>query len=135
MQCRSFYAPVIGAPSPSTPARSASACPRRPVLSRMPRSRRLEHGAEFLSGRAAIERHREPLLVIDALPLTQLGRGSLEVLEALAAPELLLVDPVAAFHLAVLFRTPRADVAMPDPAALYREDEGERELRAVIGLD
>src|SRR5437867_485849 len=101
----------------------------------MPRSRRFEHGAEFLSGREAIERHREPLLVIDALPLTQLGRGSLEVLEGLAAPELLLVDPVAAFHLAVLFRTPRADVAMLDPAALYREDEGERELRAVIGLD
>ena len=77
--------------------------------------------SEFFGWCAPMERQGEAFVVVPGFPVLNGGRGCLEVRETLSAPELLLVDPVAAFHLAVLFRTPRADVAMPDPAALYRE--------------
>src|SRR5882724_1525555 len=51
------------------------------------------------------------------------------------APELLVVDAVAALDLAVLLRTARADVAVANPGALDRQDEGERELGAVVSLN
>jgi hypothetical protein len=51
------------------------------------------------------------------------------------APELLVVDPVAALHLAVLLGAARLDVPVPDAPALDREDEAERELGTAIGLD
>jgi hypothetical protein len=58
--------------------------------------------------------------------------GGIEILEAPAAPELFLVDSVATFELAVLLRAPRLDVPMPDAQRLHGQDEGERELLAVV---
>ena len=42
---------------------------------------------------------------------------------------------MAALDLAVLLRTARADVAVANTGALDRQDEGERELGAVVGLN
>src|SRR5262245_53623530 len=41
---------------------------------------------------------------------------------------------MAALHLAVLIGAPRLEVPMPDAAPLDGEEEGEGELRAVVGL-
>src|SRR5262245_16224627 len=108
---------------------------RRRVVRHMARSRGRQHSREFLSGCAPVECHGEPVLVVDALPRTQRYRRSLECLEALTTPELVVVNAVTAFDLAVLFRAARPDVAMADAAALPREDEREWKLGAVIGLD
>jgi len=102
---------------------------------RTARSRGPEYRRELLGWRAAVERHRESVFVVDALPPTQLRGGVLERIEVTTAPEFVVVNAVAAFHLSVLFRAARPDVTMADAAPLYGEDKGERKLRAVVGLD
>src|SRR5215475_6672000 len=67
-------------------------------------------------------------------PGSQPAGGRVEVVEAPAAPELLLIDSVAAFDLAVLLRTSRLDVAMADPQRLHGERKGKRELLPVVAL-
>src|SRR5262249_6623655 len=60
--------------------------------------------------------------------------GLLEALELVAAPELLVVDSVTPFDLAVLLRPARPDVAMADPRRFHRERELEGELPAAVAL-
>src|SRR5262245_32197288 len=79
-----------------------------------------------------MERHREPHLVVLALPTRQRDRGGFEADERVPAPELLGVHAMAALHLAVLIGAPRLDIPMPDAAPLDGEEEGEGELRAVV---
>ena len=98
------------------------------------RGERRPDARELLGGRAPLEREGEAFVVIPSLPRPK-GRGRLvEVHKAMASPELFLVDAMAAFHLAVLLRTPRPDEAMPDPRGLDREHEVEWELPAVVAL-
>jgi hypothetical protein len=61
--------------------------------------------------------------------------GNLEVLAGIAAPELFLVDAMAAFDLAVLLRTLRADVAHPHAQLLAGQVDDERELGPVVDLE
>src|SRR5215510_5754633 len=91
-------------------------------------------GRQLLEGRSAVQGHREPHLVVYALPAVQRGSGSLERLEGVPAPELFGVDSVAAFDLAVLVGPTRLDVAVPDSPALDGEEERERKLLPVVGL-
>src|ERR1044071_8355466 len=51
------------------------------------------------------------------------------------APELLVVDAMAALDLAVLLRTARTDVAVAHTGTLDGQEEGERELGTVVGLN
>jgi hypothetical protein len=67
-------------------------------------------------------------------PGAQTDSGRIEVIEAPAPPELFLIDPVAAFDLAVLLGTPRLDVPVPDPQGLHGQRECEGELLPVVAL-
>ena len=58
----------------------------------------------------------------------------LEVREALAPPELLLIDPMAPLDFAVLLRPPSANVPAPEPGGLDPQHKGEGELLPVIAL-
>jgi uncharacterized protein len=51
--------------------------------------------------------------------------GRLEVGEALPAPELLLIDPMAALDFAVLLGAPGPNVPVPDPGGFNPQHEGE----------
>jgi len=59
---------------------------------------------------SAFERHREPYLVVDALPVAQRELGGGECFEAGAAPEFLGIDPVAPLDLAVLSQPSRGPI-------------------------
>jgi hypothetical protein len=65
----------------------------------------LERG-EFFGRCAALERQGETLVVVPGLPGPQGCRSHLEVLEAVPAPKLLVIDPVAPLDFAVLLRAP-----------------------------
>src|SRR5438105_1851313 len=47
-----------------------------------------ENGCQFLGGYSAFERHREPHLVVHALPVTKRQLGGRERLKGISAPEL-----------------------------------------------
>ena len=98
------------------------------------RSGRREDGRQLLNGRPALERHREPHLVVEALPVAERDVRGGESLEAVPTPELLGINPVAPLDLAVLVRPAGLDVSMADPPALDGEEEGERELCVSIRL-
>jgi hypothetical protein len=87
---------------------------------------------EFLGWRPALEGQREAIVVVVGFPGAQAHRGRIEILELLPAPELLLIDAVAAFDLAVLLGAPRLDVPVPDAQGLDRQGEREREFVAVV---
>lgn len=94
-----------------------------------------EKARELLHRRLPVERQREALEVVDALPSTQgVDRGR-EVGRRHATPELLGVDAMAALDLAVLFRAARPDVAVFDARLLHRQREGQRELGAVVAVE
>src|SRR5262249_27374907 len=76
----------------------------------------------------------EALVVVVPLPGAEADRGRIEIVEAPAAPELFLVDPVAPFDLAVLLGVARLDVPIPDPEGLNGQGEGERKLLPVVAL-
>ena len=100
------------------------------------------HEAAWTGGRSAAgsrpgsdpERQGEAFVVVPGLPVSKGGRGDLKVREALAPPELLLVDPMAPLDLAVLLRAPGPDVPVPDPGSFDAQYEGERELLPVVAL-
>ncbi len=56
--------------------------------------RRVER-REFFGRCTALERQGEALVVVPGLPVSEGCSGHIEVLEALPAPELLLIDPMA----------------------------------------
>src|SRR5690242_14701154 len=78
-----------------------------------------EASGQPLGGRLALEGEREALVVVRHLPGLERAGRRVEVGEALAAPELLVVDAMTALHLAVLLRPARADVAMFNPSRLH----------------
>src|SRR5947209_13006744 len=61
--------------------------------------------------------------------------GRSEIVESLTAPELLVVNPMTALHLAVLLRAPGLDVAVPNPQRLHGEGKGEGKLMPVVALE
>jgi hypothetical protein len=73
-------------------------------------------------------------MVGGVLPVQQRGRGGIQRGKALASPELLVIDARAAFDFAVLFRTPRFNVAEANASLLHGECEGEGELRPIVNL-
>ena len=64
-------------------------------------------------------------MVVATFPSTQRMDGGREAVERGATPKFFLIDAMTAFDFAVLFRTPRCDVAQPHPRLLDREREGE----------
>jgi hypothetical protein len=82
---------------------------------------RREHGLEFLGRRPTVQRQREPLVVVALLPRRQWTFGIVLCVEVVATPELLIVDAMAAFDLAILLRAPRFDVAMTNAGRFDRE--------------
>ena len=99
------------------------------------RGGRRQDGREFLGRRQPLKGEREALIVVPRLPLAQPRGRRLKVRELLASPELLVIDPVTAFHLSVLLRPSRADVAMADPRRLHGQRELERKLPPVVALE
>src|SRR6266851_6235082 len=93
----------------------------------------LERGKFFGRG-AALQSEGEAFIVVPGLPAPQGGGGRLEVREALPAPELLLIDPMAPFDLAVLLGPAGSDIPMADPGGFDPQHKGEGELLAVITL-
>src|SRR6266536_1215018 len=91
-------------------------------------------GRQLLGRGPALESHREPLRVVARLPRTEGARGFGEGAEGGAAPELLVVDAVAAFDFAVLLGAPRLDVPVSEAGELDGQHKVEREFGAVIGL-
>src|SRR5712691_12715422 len=84
----------------------------------------LERGKVF-GGGAALEGEGEAFIVVPGLPAPKGGRGGLEVREALPAPELLLIDPMAPLDFAVLLRPPGSNVVVADAGGLDRQHKGE----------
>ncbi len=84
----------------------------------------LERG-EFFGRCAPMERQGESFVVVSGLPVPNGCSGSLEVLEALSTPELLLVDPMAPLDFAVLLRAPGPNVPVPAPGGFDPQHEGE----------
>ena len=74
-------------------------------------------------------------MVVVPLPDSEPNNSRIEIVEAPPTPELLLIDSVAAFDLAVLLGAPRLDVAVPNPKRFDGEGEGERELLPVVALE
>src|SRR6266852_508110 len=83
---------------------------------------------------AALQSEGEAFIVVPGLPAPQGGGRRLEVREALPAPELLLIDPMAPFDLAVLLRPAGSDIPVADPGGFDPQHKGEGELLAVITL-
>src|SRR5262245_53329977 len=98
-------------------------------------SRGLPEGRrELLRWSESLQRHGEAPFVVLALPGPQPDGRGLERREAGPPPELFGIDPVTAFHLAVLVRSPRLDVAVTNAPPLDGQQEGERELGASVSL-
>ncbi len=93
----------------------------------------LERGKFFGRG-AALQREGEAFIVVPGLPAPKGGGGRLEVREALPAPELLLIDPMAAFDFAVLLRPAGPNVPVADPGGFDPQHEGKGELWPVVTL-
>ena len=93
----------------------------------------LERG-EFFGRGAALQREGEAFIVVLALPAPKGGGGRLEVREALPAPELLLIDPMAAFDFAVLLRPAGPNVPVADPGGFDPQHERKGELLPVVTL-
>jgi hypothetical protein len=89
---------------------------------------------EFLGRCTALERQGEALIVVSGLPGTQSSSVGAEIREAVPAPELFLIDPMAPLDFAVLLRAPRPNVPVPDPSGFDPQHEGERELLPVVAL-
>jgi len=84
---------------------------------------------QVLSRRLALRRERESFVVVLLLPGGESWHGRLEIGEGMAAPELLLVNAVTAFDLAVLLGKSCLDVPTPDPGFLNAQRKGQREIR------
>ena len=93
----------------------------------------LERG-KFFGRRAALKSEGEAFIVVLALPAPKGGSGHLEVREALPAPELLLIDPMAPLDFAVLLGPAGPNVSMADPGGLDPQHKGEGELLPVVTL-
>ena len=93
-----------------------------------------EDGLEFLGRRPAVRRQREPIVVVALLPPREWTFGIVLCVEVMATPELLVIDAMAPFDLAILLRAPRFDVAMTNAGRFDRQLERERELAAVVAL-
>src|SRR5258707_623986 len=91
----------------------------------------LERGKFFGRG-AALQSEGEAFIVVPGLPAPQGGGRRLEVREALPAPELLLIDPMAPFDLAVLLRPAGSDIPVADPGGFDPQHKGEGEILALI---
>jgi hypothetical protein len=74
-------------------------------------------------------------VAIGCLPSGERGARLFKRAKGLPGPELLAVDPVAAFDLAVLLGSAWSDVAVLDASGLEGQREVERELRAVVGSE
>src|SRR5262249_44241203 len=83
---------------------------------RWPSGRRPEDGRELLRRGEALQGHGEAPLVVFALPGPQADVRRLERREAGPPPELLGIDAMAAFDLAVLIGPARLDVPVPNAA-------------------
>ena len=90
---------------------------------------------ELLCWCAAVQRQGEAFVVIPSLPVAQRGLGVSARGKRLAGPEFLAVNAMTSFHLAVLLRPSRFDVAMPHAGCLDRETKREREFRTVVALN
>src|SRR5262245_50846202 len=89
---------------------------------------------ELFGRGVALQRQREELDIVRALPAVKRDDRGVEIEEALAVPELFVVDAVAALDLAVLLRSSRLGVAMRDPGLFERENKVQRELSVVVRL-
>src|SRR4030095_16713221 len=90
---------------------------------------------EFFGRRPSLQRQGEALVVVAGLPGPEADRSRGEIVESLPAPELLVVNPMTALHLAVLLRAPGLDVAVPDSQRLHVEGKGEGKLMPVVALE
>jgi len=86
----------------------------------------------FSAGVRPLKSHREALVVVVSLPGTEAKIGCIEIVEPPASPELLLVDPVAAFDLPFLLGATGLDVPMPDLQRLHGQRKGKRKLLPVV---
>ena len=73
-------------------------------------------------------------MVVRRFPAAEGHRGLLEALELVAAPELLVVDPMAPLDFPVLLGPLWSHKAMVDARGLRREREGQGEILVVIAL-
>jgi hypothetical protein len=78
------------------------------------RRRSWRQARQLFGGRPPLKRQGEALVVVLGFPGPEADGGGGEIGEPLAAPELLVVNPMTALHLAVLLRAPRFDVAVAD---------------------
>jgi len=69
-----------------------------------------EQPIELFGARLAMQGHREALEVVHALPVPERDRRLIERTEAITCPELLVVDPMTTFDLAVLVRPRRGSM-------------------------
>src|SRR5258705_11128891 len=88
--------------------------------------------ANFLGRGAALQREGEAFIVVPGLPAPQGGGRRLEVREAVPAPALLLIDPMAPFDLAVLLRPAGSDIPVADPGGFDPQHKGEGGILAVV---
>ena len=93
-----------------------------------------QEACELFDGRIAVERHRESIEVVGPLPPEQRLRRHIERGEGVAGPELLVVDTVAAFDLAVLLGASGLDVPVTNTSLLDGQREGQREFGTVVAL-
>src|ERR1044071_6575610 len=89
---------------------------------------------EFFGWCTALERQGEALIVVPGLPGSKGRSGRVEIQEAVPAPELFVVDPMAPLDFAVLLRPPGPNVPVPDPRGFDPQHEGEGELLPVVTL-
>lgn len=93
-----------------------------------------EHGLQFLCGRSPVQGQREAIVVVSLLPVGQWAFGLRLHLEVVTAPELLIIDAMTAFDLAILLRAPRFDVAVTNAELFDGQLEREWTCAAIVTL-
>src|SRR5947207_2411998 len=91
----------IAAPALNVALRASARC----VIVESANESRGKKAGELLRGRRSVQCHGEAIEVIPAFPRAELVSGRLKRGEGLPAPELLVVDAVAAFDFPVLLGT------------------------------
>jgi transposase len=74
-------------------------------------------------------------MVVSRFPGPEADGGRIKIGESLASPELLVIDPMTAFYLAILLRASRLDVAVANPQCLHGQGKSEGELVPVVALE
>lgn len=74
-------------------------------------------------------------MVVGVLPSWECPRRLFVGAKIVAAPELLLVDPMAALHLPVLLGTAGPDISMVDSGLCYGERKRQGKFGSIVGLE